>query len=253
MVIYKLLRCAEWAVLANQGETLGAPVDVADGYVHFSTADQVVETAAKHFADAQDLLLLAVAVAPLGAALRWEKSRGGAHFPHLYRPLRLADVLWARALPLMAGAHLFPEDVVGHVDPARPQFEAFKSLDRDRPVEMLNLVRLRAQAGYPRAHPLEGQPITGAEAYAAYGRESAPVLARVGGGILWRGVLEAVLIGPKHEHWDHIFVARYPSAHAFLAMVVDADYRQAVVHRQAAVQTSRLLRCRPASSGRAFA
>jgi uncharacterized protein (DUF952 family) len=108
MLIYKILRAAEWQALLAAGETPGAPVDVADGFVHFSTADQVPETAARHFAGARDLVLLALDAADLGPALRWEPSRGGALFPHLYAPLRLADVLWRWPLPWDGSAHLFP-------------------------------------------------------------------------------------------------------------------------------------------------
>lgn len=111
MLIYKILRAEEWAALQTAGETLGAPVDLADRYVHFSTAAQAPETAAKHFAGAEGLMLLALEAEALGAALRWEPSRGGALFPHLYGPLRLADVLWARPLPLVGGRHSFPEEL----------------------------------------------------------------------------------------------------------------------------------------------
>lgn len=113
MLIYKIFRAEEWAHLQAQGETPGAPVDVADGYVHFSTAEQAPETAAKHFADEAGLKLLAVAAEALGADLRWEVSRGGQAFPHLYRALRLADVLWVEELPLRDGAHVFPARMTG--------------------------------------------------------------------------------------------------------------------------------------------
>ena len=139
-----------------------------------------------------------------------------------------------------------------HVDPLRAQFEAFKALPRDEPAEMLNLVRFRETAAYPADHPLHGEGLTGAEAYAEYGRASAPVLARVGGAILWRGDFRTVLIGPEAERWDAVFVARYPTASAFLAMLTDPEYREAVTHRQAAVLTSRLIRCAPAEEGAAF-
>lgn len=98
MLIYKIFRAPEWRALHEAGETDGAPVDVADGYVHFSTAAQVAETAAKHFAGETGLMLLAVETGGLGGALRWEVSRGGAEFPHLYRRLRLTDVIWARPM-----------------------------------------------------------------------------------------------------------------------------------------------------------
>ena len=111
MRIYKILRAAEWADLDAQGETRGAPIDIADGFVHFSTAEQVAETAARHFAGQDGLILAAFEADRLGAALVWEPSRGGALFPHLYGPLRRADVLWHAPLPLQGGAHVFPADL----------------------------------------------------------------------------------------------------------------------------------------------
>ncbi len=134
------------------------------------------------------------------------------------------------------------------IDPDRRQFEAFKALPRDQPIMMLNLLRFRDRAVYE-----DGREVTGAEAYAAYGRESAPVFRRVGGEIVWRGEPEGMLIGPQDERWDMIFVARYPTAHAFLEMVTDPDYRQAVRHRQAAVLDSRLIRTVEAGEGASFA
>jgi len=108
MLIYKIFRADEWAQLQADGETKGAPIDLADGYIHFSTAAQAAETAAKHFADISGLVLLAVEADGLGDALRWEVSRGGQDFPHLYRSLRLSDVVWAEDLPLEGGRHVFP-------------------------------------------------------------------------------------------------------------------------------------------------
>jgi len=108
MMIYKIFRTAEWAELRKEGETAGAPVDQGDGFVHFSTRDQAAETAAKKFSGEDDLMLVAVDSDRLGKALIWERSRGGALFPHLYRNLLLADVVWAQPLPLIAGAHVFP-------------------------------------------------------------------------------------------------------------------------------------------------
>lgn len=108
MLIFKILRPSEWQRLHEDGETDGAPVDLADGYIHFSTAAQVAETAAKHFAGEEDLMLLAVDTVHLGDALKWEVSRGGQDFPHLYRALRHGDVLWARPYPL---GHVLPDGV----------------------------------------------------------------------------------------------------------------------------------------------
>lgn len=109
MLIFKIFLRPEWNHLRDTGFTAGAPIDVADGYIHFSTAAQAAETAAKYFAGQSDLVLVAVETPPLGAALKWEASRGGALFPHLYRPLTMDDVLWDKALPLGASGHIFPE------------------------------------------------------------------------------------------------------------------------------------------------
>ncbi|APX90295.1 hypothetical protein BV394_11635 [Brevirhabdus pacifica] len=111
MLIYKIFRPAEWQALSSDGRTDGAPVDLADGYIHFSTAEQAQETAAKHFAGAGELVLAAVDADRLGESLRWEPSRGGALFPHLYRPLELTDVLWHRPLPERDGQHHFPAEM----------------------------------------------------------------------------------------------------------------------------------------------
>ena len=135
-----------------------------------------------------------------------------------------------------------------YIDPERDQFDAFKRLPRDESIMMLNLLRFRDEAVYE-----DGREATGAEAYAAYGRESAPVFRRVGGEILWRGRPEVMLIGPEDKQWDLAFVAHYPTAAAFLEMVTDPDYRIAVKHRQAAVLDSRLIRMTKADDGDGFA
>ena len=109
-IIYKIAPRDLWAQAEQAGSFTGAPVDIADGYIHFSTATQVRETAAKHFADQQDLLLISVNTSALGATLKFEVSRGGALFPHLYGELPLAAVLKAEPLPLGDdGLHIFPE------------------------------------------------------------------------------------------------------------------------------------------------
>lgn len=109
MLIYKIFRTPEWQALQADGSTKGAPVDLADGFVHLSTAAQVADTALKHFADATGLWLIAVDADALGEDLHWEPSRGGDLFPHLYRPLRDSDVVWHRPLPLKDGLHQFPD------------------------------------------------------------------------------------------------------------------------------------------------
>jgi uncharacterized protein (DUF952 family) len=108
--IYKICDAAAWQAAERAGEFAGAPVDLADGYIHFSAADQVEETAAQHFAGQRDLVLVAVDADALGAALKWEPSRGGALFPHLYGTLPLTAVRWTKPLPLGPdGRHVFPE------------------------------------------------------------------------------------------------------------------------------------------------
>jgi uncharacterized protein (DUF952 family) len=111
MLIYKIFRRPEWDALRAAGDTIGAPIDVADGYIHFSTAAQVAETAAKWFTTESDLVLVACNSDALGAALKWEASRGGALFPHLYRRLAIADVVWDKSLPLGSSGHIFPEGI----------------------------------------------------------------------------------------------------------------------------------------------
>ena len=109
-IIYKIATAALWREAEENGRFTGAPIDIADGFIHFSTAGQARETAAKHFAGQTDLVLVAVDGARLGEALRYEVSRGGALFPHLYGVLDKNAVLWVRPLPLGAdGAHQFPE------------------------------------------------------------------------------------------------------------------------------------------------
>ena len=112
MLIYKIFRQEEWEMLCQERQTSGAPVDLADGYIHFSTAAQAPETAAKHFAGEEDLMLLAVETDELGDALKWESSRGGALFPHLYARLQLEAITWALPLSLENGVHQFPDQMV---------------------------------------------------------------------------------------------------------------------------------------------
>jgi len=107
--IYKILPDVLWREAERTGTFRGSPVDLKDGFIHFSTAHQVAETAAKHFAGERDLLLLHIDAERLGAPLKWEPSRGGALFPHLYGALDLAAVVRVDPLPLAAdGRHRFP-------------------------------------------------------------------------------------------------------------------------------------------------
>ena len=138
------------------------------------------------------------------------------------------------------------------IDPTRQQFDAFKALPRDTPIQMLNLVRLKAVADYPADHPDHGLGRSGLEAYRAYGRGTAALFAKLGGQQIWAGKPDLVLTGPTDEAWDLAFIAQYPNAGAFFAMVTDPDYREVVKHRQAAVEDSRLIRMAPLTPGEGF-
>ncbi|MCG8559163.1 MAG: DUF952 domain-containing protein [Hyphomicrobiales bacterium] len=110
--IYKICTAAEWREAQAAGRYAGSAVDLRDGFIHFSTAAQVQETAARHFAGQADLVLIAVDPGGLGGALKWEPSRGGVLFPHLYGDLAMAAVLSVAPLPLgNDGLHAFPEDL----------------------------------------------------------------------------------------------------------------------------------------------
>ena len=107
IIVYKIVPAPLWRASDESGVFTGSPIDVRDGFIHFSTAEQVRETAARHFAGVADLLLVAVSAGQLD--IKWEPSRGGTLFPHLYTPLPTASVLWVRELPLIDGAHVIPE------------------------------------------------------------------------------------------------------------------------------------------------
>lgn len=108
-LVYKIVSAPAWRDAVREGRFPGAPIDLDDGFIHFSTAAQVVETAALHFGGQPDLCLVAVKTDALGEALRWEPSRGGALFPHLYAALPLDAVAWVAPLPLGEdGRHVFP-------------------------------------------------------------------------------------------------------------------------------------------------
>ncbi len=111
--IYKICPASLWREAERAGVFLGMPIDRQDGYIHFSAADQVAETAAKHFAGVRDLVLVAVEAEALGPMLKWEPSRGGALFPHLFRSMPMSAVLWVKPLPLDAGGrHVFDHRIL---------------------------------------------------------------------------------------------------------------------------------------------
>ena len=134
-----------------------------------------------------------------------------------------------------------------YVDPTREQFGAMMKAPDHEPIHMLNMIRLHARAVYE-----DGREASGADAYKAYGRESGPIFTRVGGRIVHSWDPAQTVIGPADEAWDMVFVAEYPNAKAFGEMLKDPAYRQAVIHRQAAVANSRLIRLHPRLSGSGF-
>jgi uncharacterized protein (DUF1330 family) len=134
-----------------------------------------------------------------------------------------------------------------HIDPTKAQFAAFRELGGDGAIHMLNLIRLRDQAVYE-----DGRVATGREAYRAYGRDTEPIFRRLGGRQFWIGTPELTVIGPSDERWDIVFIAEYPNPAAFVEMLRDPQYREAVKHRQAAVADSRLIRLRPRAPGSGF-
>lgn len=140
----------------------------------------------------------------------------------------------------------------GHIDPDREAWGLFKSLPRDQPIHMLNLVRLRPLAQYPEGHVNWDKGLTGLQAYQAYGRTTAPIFRRLGGSQVWVGRPEVTLTGPQDEAWDLAFIAHYPNAEAFIAMVRDPEYQVLVAHRTAAVADSRLIRMTPTAPGEGF-
>jgi uncharacterized protein (DUF952 family) len=111
MQVFKIFRQPEWQAFHEGGRTKGAPVDLKDGFIHYSTVEQLSETLALHFSGEEDLLILALDADTLGDALKWEPSRGGDLFPHLYREMLLTDVLWARPCLIGPAGHILPEGV----------------------------------------------------------------------------------------------------------------------------------------------
>lgn len=113
-IIYKICSVVEWGNAKAKGVFEGSAVDLNDGFIHFSTAEQVRETALKHFSGRDGLVLIAVNADSLGAQLKWEVSRGGDLFPHLYGALALSSALSVKPLPLNEkGEHVFPD--LGHI------------------------------------------------------------------------------------------------------------------------------------------
>ena len=111
MQIFKILLPHEWRNLQRDQQTAGAPIDVKDGYIHFSTAAQLRETAAKHFTLEKEIFVLAFDTDQMDGTLKWEVSRGGELFPHLYGHLNIRTVLWHEAVKLKDGWHQFSDRI----------------------------------------------------------------------------------------------------------------------------------------------
>lgn len=139
-----------------------------------------------------------------------------------------------------------------YIDPGPANFQAFKDLPRDEPIHMLNLLLYRDQAEYPEGHEHHGKGWSGRRAYQEYGATSGPIFQRVGGSIVWRGAFQTMVTGPETRAWHDGFIAQYPNAAAFFAMIKDPDYQLAVVNRTAALVDSRLVRFAPVEAGGGF-
>ncbi|WP_195822627.1 DUF1330 domain-containing protein [Roseobacter sp. MH60115] len=140
------------------------------------------------------------------------------------------------------------EDGQFHTSFSKETWATFKAHLRPGPIQMLNLIRLRARAEYP-----DGRASTGAEAYRIYSDLSAPVFQALDGKIIWRGGHELTMVGPQSETWDIAFIAEYPSVQVFLDMMRNETYRDAMKHRQAGVLDSRLVRFASRENGLSFA
>ncbi|MEN9682304.1 MAG: hypothetical protein RLZZ427_55 [Pseudomonadota bacterium] len=132
--------------------------------------------------------------------------------------------------------------MTAYIDPDRANWQVFKDLPRDTPIQMLNLIKFRDLADYPEGHPNHGQGLTGREAYAIYKQGFTKLVADDGAAMIWDAPLECTVTGPAGE-WDEAFVMGYPNSAAFMAMVKNAEYiRDVVPHRTAALADSRLIR-----------
>lgn len=139
-----------------------------------------------------------------------------------------------------------------YIDPSPANFQAFKDLPRDTPINMLNLLLYRDIAEYPEGHEHAGKGWSGRQAYEEYGRTSGPIFRKLGGRILWRGRFETMVTGPEVREWHDGFIAQYPNAGAFFAMIKDPAYQKALVNRTAALVDSRLIRFAPGEAGEGF-
>jgi uncharacterized protein (DUF1330 family) len=139
---------------------------------------------------------------------------------------------------------------MGSVNPNAEQVAAMMASARDpAPIQMINLIRFRAEAQYPADHACAQDKRSGEQAYQTYMAGTAPFIAKLGGRVVWAGAPNLVVIGPSDERWDMAFIVEYPSVAAMLSMIGDGDYQKVAVHRTAAVEDSRLIRCAPRALG----
>lgn len=135
-----------------------------------------------------------------------------------------------------------------YIAPTAEQIAAFRDLPFGEPIEMLNLLRFRAVADYPDDYEAAGKGTSGAQAYRTYLAAMQKIAAKLGLDVIWTASPALTLIGPAEERWDMAFIARYPDAEAFLTMIGDPEYHAITVHRTAAIEDSRLIRCAPIAS-----
>jgi uncharacterized protein (DUF1330 family) len=133
------------------------------------------------------------------------------------------------------------------VNPTREQIDSLSAIagsEHDGPLVMLNLNRYRERAAYADAPPGDGSPdVSGREAYERYGAVALDVLQRVGGNVLWQAFASLTVIGDDNERWDEVIAVRYPSAHAFLDLALAPEIGEALVHRDAGLESATLIRC----------
>lgn len=136
------------------------------------------------------------------------------------------------------------------VNPSGEQIAAMMaSAGEPGAINMVNLIRFRAQASYPEGHECAGDDLTGEQAYQRYMAGTAPFIAKLGARVVWAGAPNLVVIGPAEERWDLAFIVEYPSVGAMLSMLSDGEYQKIAIHRTAALEDSRLIRCTPRTLG----
>lgn len=139
---------------------------------------------------------------------------------------------------------------MGSVNPNADQIAGMMASAGDpSPINMINLIRFRAKADYPSDHECARANLTGEEAYQRYGAATLGFLNKLGARVVWAGAPNLVVIGPADEQWDMAFIVEYPSVAAMISMISDPDYQKIAIHRTAAVEDSRLIRCAPRAMG----